>query len=157
MKELVSMRTNSNSFLKTCPKSQSIPEGLTGDEALVEHRVVALRQSLFSARLSLLVGMIVWEAENSCMPLIMALFIVVGMSLNGVIRFFSLIKNKSASDAVSLLSFNWFILGTLTYPTLPTVAHLLAPPSNEVLRPGNLSSQPPRLMRYLSLICGVLA
>ncbi|KAK1261892.1 hypothetical protein QJS04_geneDACA001236 [Acorus gramineus] len=114
-------------FLKTGPKSQSIREGLTGDEALVEHRVVALRQSLFSASLSLLVGMIVWEAENPCMPLIVALFIVVGMSLNSVIRFFSVIKNKPASDAVKLLSFNWFILGTLTYPTLPTVAHLLAP------------------------------
>ncbi|KAK1296559.1 hypothetical protein QJS10_CPB15g00398 [Acorus calamus] len=109
------------------PKSHSIPEGLTEDEALVEHRVVALRQSLFSASLSLLVGMIVWEAENPCMPLIVALFIVVGMSLNSVIRFFSVIKNKPASDAVTLLSFNWFILGTLTYPTLPTVAHLLAP------------------------------
>ncbi|KAK1285354.1 hypothetical protein QJS10_CPB20g01069 [Acorus calamus] len=114
-------------FLKTGPKSQSIHEGLTGDEALVEHRVVALRQSLFSANLSLLVGMIVWEAENPCMPLIVALFIVVGMSLNSVIWFFSLIKNKPASDVVTLLSFNWFILGTLTYPTLPTVAHLLAP------------------------------
>ncbi|KAK1321758.1 hypothetical protein QJS10_CPA03g02294 [Acorus calamus] len=114
-------------FLKTGLKSQSIYEGLTGDEALVEHRIVALRQSLFSASLSLLVGMIVWEAENPCMPLIVALFIVVGMSLNSVIRFFSVIKNKPASDAVTLLSFNWFILGTLTYPTLPTVAHLLAP------------------------------
>ncbi|KAK1262583.1 hypothetical protein QJS04_geneDACA008992 [Acorus gramineus] len=121
--------------LKTGPKSsglssyqsQSIPEGLTGDEALVEHRVVALCQSLFSANFSLLVGMIVWVAENPCMPLIVALFIVVGMSLNSVIRFFSLIKNKPATDAVTLLSFNWFILGMLTYPTLPTVAHLLAP------------------------------
>ncbi|KAL0312322.1 UNVERIFIED_CONTAM: hypothetical protein Sradi_5631500 [Sesamum radiatum] len=82
---------------------------------------------LFSAVLSLIVGIIVWEAEDPCIPLVVALFTVVSMSLMSVVRFFSTIKHKPASDAVALLSFNWFILGTLAYPTLPRVARLLAP------------------------------
>ncbi|XP_061977896.1 uncharacterized protein LOC133698827 isoform X2 [Populus nigra] len=97
------------------------------NEALIHSREAALSQSLFSAVLSLLVGMIIWEAEDPCMPLVVALFTVVGMSLKSVVQFFSTIKNKPASDAVALLSINWFILGTLTYPTLPRVAHILAP------------------------------
>lgn len=97
------------------------------NEALILSREAALSQSLFSAVLSLLVGMIIWEAEDPCMPLVVALFTVVGMSLKSVVQFFSTIKNKPASDAVALLSINWFILGTLTYPTLPRVAHILAP------------------------------
>ncbi|XP_010942993.1 uncharacterized protein [Elaeis guineensis] len=97
------------------------------DESLERQRVVALYRSLFSAILSLLVGMIIWEAEDPCLPLVAALFTVVGMSLNSVVRFFSTIKNKPASDAVALLSLNWFILGALTYPTLPSVARMLAP------------------------------
>lgn len=97
------------------------------NEALINSREAALSQSLFSAVLSLLVGMIIWEAEDPCMPLVVALFTVVGMSLKSVVQFFSTIKNKPASDAVALLSINWFILGTLTYPTLPRVAHILAP------------------------------
>ncbi|KAA8521055.1 hypothetical protein F0562_011792 [Nyssa sinensis] len=90
-------------------------------------------ESLFSAVLSLLVGMIIWEAEDPCMPLVVALFTVVGISLKSVVRFFSTIKNKPASDAVALLSFNWFILGTLTYPTLPRVARMLTPPAKRFL------------------------
>lgn len=97
------------------------------DAALYQRREVALSQSLFSAVLSLLVGMIIWEAEDPCMPLVMALFTVVGLSLRSVVQFFSTIKNRPASDAVALLSFNWFILGTLTYPTLPRVARMLCP------------------------------
>ncbi|KAJ6427851.1 hypothetical protein OIU84_023288 [Salix udensis] len=100
---------------------------LETNEALEHSREAALSQSLFSAVLSLLVGMIIWEAEDPCMPLVVALFTVVGMSLKSVVQFFSTIKNKPASDAVALLSINWFILGTLTYPTLPRVAHILAP------------------------------
>lgn len=92
-----------------------------------QRRGIAIKQSLFSAVLSLLVGMIIWEAEDPCMPLVVALFTVVGMSLKSVVQFFSTIKNKPASDAVALLSFNWFILGTLTYPTLPRVARMLTP------------------------------
>lgn len=97
------------------------------DEILERRRVVALSRSLFSSILSLIVGMIIWEAEDPCMPLVAALFMVVGMSLNSVVQFFSTIKNKPASDAVALLSVNWFILGTLTSPTLPSVARVLAP------------------------------
>uniref|UniRef100_A0A7N0U024 Uncharacterized protein n=1 Tax=Kalanchoe fedtschenkoi TaxID=63787 RepID=A0A7N0U024_KALFE len=89
---------------------------------LMERRREALQRSLFSAALSLLVGVIIWEAEDPCMPLVAALFTVVGMSLMSVVQFFSTIENKPASDAVALLSFNWFILGTLTYPTLPLLA-----------------------------------
>ncbi|KAL3498082.1 hypothetical protein ACH5RR_040814 [Cinchona calisaya] len=97
-----------------------------GKNNVLEHRrEVALCRSLFSATLSLLVGMIVWEARDPCMPLVVALFTVVGMSLMSVIQFFSTIENKPAIDAVALLSLNWFILGTLTYPTLPKVANLL--------------------------------
>ncbi|KAE8677502.1 benzyl alcohol O-benzoyltransferase [Hibiscus syriacus] len=91
-----------------------------------ERRDIALSQTLFSAILSLLVGMIVWEAEDPCMPLVVALFTVVGMSLKSVVQFFFTIKNKPASDAVALLSFNWFVVGTLSYPALPKVTRLLA-------------------------------
>lgn len=105
----------------------SIPRNLETNEVLDQRREVAISQSIFSAVLSLLVGMIIWEAEDPCMPLVMALFTVVGMSLQSVVQFFSTIKNKPASDAVALLSFNWFVLGTLAYPTLPKVARVLAP------------------------------
>ncbi|XP_044501516.1 uncharacterized protein LOC123222681 [Mangifera indica] len=104
-----------------------IPRNIEMNEVLDQRRGVALLQSLFSAGLSLLVGMIIWEAEDPCMPLVVALFTVVGISLKSVVHFFSTIKNKPASDAVALLSFNWFILGTLTCPTLPKVARVLAP------------------------------
>ncbi|GLU05243.1 hypothetical protein SLE2022_223540 [Rubroshorea leprosula] len=70
--------------------------------------------------------MIIWKAKDPCMPLVAALYTVVGMSLKSVVRFFSTIKNKLASDAVALLSFNWFTLGTLTYPTLPRFALMLS-------------------------------
>ncbi|PNX93985.1 hypothetical protein L195_g017150 [Trifolium pratense] len=97
------------------------------NEVLDHHRDVAISQSIFSAILSLIVGVTVWGADDPCMPLIIALFAVVGMSLKSVVKFFFSIRNKPASDAVALLSFNWFILGTLTYPTLPRVAPMLAP------------------------------
>ncbi|KAL2236798.1 uncharacterized protein LOC105164996 isoform X2 [Sesamum indicum] len=100
---------------------------LVKHDILSKQREVALSRSLFSAVLSLIVGIIVWEAEDPCIPLVVALFTVVSMSLISVVRFFSTIKHKPASDAVALLSFNWFILGTLAYPTLPRVARLLAP------------------------------
>ncbi|KAI9092328.1 hypothetical protein K1719_027828 [Acacia pycnantha] len=121
-------------LLKTGSKSgTALPvrlEAMTKVErskVLYYRRDAALSQSLFSAFLSLVVGMIVWEAEDPCMPLVVALFTVVGMSLRSVVQFFSTIKNKPASDAVALLSLNWFILGTLTYPTLPTVGRILSP------------------------------
>lgn len=96
-------------------------------EVLVQRRKIAILQSLFSAVLSLIVGMIIWEAEDPCMPLVVALFTVVGMSSKSVIQFFSTINNKPVSDAVALFSFNCFILGTLTYPILPRIAHMSTP------------------------------
>ncbi|XP_022772189.1 uncharacterized protein LOC111314842 [Durio zibethinus] len=109
------------------PFTPSVIPNLDVDTLLEQRREIALSQTLFSAILSLLVGMIAWEAEDPCMPLVVALFTVVGMSLKSVIQFFFTIKNKPASDAVALLSFNWFILGTLSYPTLPRVTRMLAP------------------------------
>ncbi|CAN1804994.1 hypothetical protein LINPERHAP1_LOCUS24102 [Linum perenne] len=95
------------------------------DEVL-EQRDVAFWQSVLSAMLSLTVGMIIYEAKDAnCMPLVVALYTVVGMSMKNVVKFFSTIDNKPASDAVALLSFNCFILGTLTYPTLPKVVRIL--------------------------------
>ncbi|KAE9613221.1 hypothetical protein Lalb_Chr05g0215221 [Lupinus albus] len=123
-------------LLKTGNKSGSVtqvkPEMMSKDVVemrgvLDQRRDIAFSQSLFSAIMSLIVGVTIWEAEDPCMPLVVALFAVVGMSLKSVVQFFSTIKNKPASDAVALLSFNWFILGTLTYPSLPRVAHMLAP------------------------------
>uniref|UniRef100_A0A1D1XUY6 Myosin-2 n=1 Tax=Anthurium amnicola TaxID=1678845 RepID=A0A1D1XUY6_9ARAE len=113
---------------------QAALEGFFEDAALQQQRFLALSHSVFSAILSLLVGWIIWEAQDPCMPLVAALFIVVGMSLSSVVLFFSKIKNKPASNAVALLSFNLFILGTLSSPTLPQVARVLAPP---VLRFGS--------------------
>ncbi|KAM4073399.1 hypothetical protein ACB094_10G015400 [Castanea mollissima] len=121
-------KTDIINFLKTRSKSSEIiARHSDANEVLDQCREVALSQSLFSAVLSLLVGMIVWEAEDPCMPLVVALFTVVGISLKSVVQFFFTIKNKPASDAVALLSFNLFILGMLTYPALPRVATLLAP------------------------------
>lgn len=42
-----------------------------------------------STRLSLLVGMIAWNARDPCIPLVIALFIMMGMSSNSVVKFFS--------------------------------------------------------------------
>lgn len=112
-------------LLKAVPKSGQVKSEMR--EALDHHRDIALSQSLFSALMSLVVGVTAWEAEDPCMPLVVALFAVVGMSLKSVVQFFSTIRNKPASDAVALLSFNWFVLGTLTYPTLPRVARMLSP------------------------------
>ncbi|OAY73528.1 hypothetical protein ACMD2_02494 [Ananas comosus] len=106
----------------------AVSRNLTVDEMFLQRgRVIALYRSVFSAILSVIVGMIVWEAESPCPQLIAALFFVVGMSLCSVVQFFLTIKNKPASDAVALLCINWFILGTLTAPTLPSIAALLVP------------------------------
>ncbi|KAH9298645.1 hypothetical protein KI387_030327, partial [Taxus chinensis] len=99
----------------------------TKDEVIYQWRGAAIAQSTFSACLSLLVGMIAWEAQDPCIPLVVALFIVVGMSLKSVVQLFSRLENRPGSDAVALLSFNWFILGTLASPTLPNIARLLVP------------------------------
>ncbi|WOG85723.1 hypothetical protein DCAR_0104915 [Daucus carota subsp. sativus] len=108
-------------------KSTSISKHSDVDEVLHRRREVALSQSLFSAILSLLVAMVIWKAEDPCMPLVVALFSVVGVSLKSVVHFFSTIENKPASDAVTLLSISWFLLGTLTYPTLPKAVRMYGP------------------------------
>lgn len=91
-----------------------------------QRRETALSRSLFSAVLSLVVGTTVWTADDPCVPLVVALFTVVAISLRSVFQFFSTINNHPAIEAVALLSFNWFILGTLSYPTLPKVAHMFS-------------------------------
>ena len=96
-------------------------------KTLDEQREIAISRSLFSTLLSLLVGMIIWKAEESHLCLVMALLFVVSISLKSVVEFFTTIKNKPALDAVALLSFNWFILGILAYPMLPNIARLLVP------------------------------
>ncbi|XP_038898364.1 uncharacterized protein LOC120086031 isoform X3 [Benincasa hispida] len=102
-------------------------------EILDEQREVAISRSLFSTLLSLLVGVIIWEAEEPHLCLVVALMFVVSISLKSVVEFFTTIKNKPALDAVSLLSFNWFVLGILAYPTLPIIARLLAPPTLRIV------------------------
>lgn len=91
----------------------------------LKKRETALSHSFFSAAIALLVGVIVWEAKDPCMPLILALFAVSVISLKTVLVYLSTIRNKPAMDAVVLLSFNWFMLGILSYPTLPMVTHFL--------------------------------
>ncbi|CAN4076433.1 unnamed protein product [Withania somnifera] len=109
------------------PCTQTTYEDFNTSDVLHQQRDLAVSRTLFSVLLSLLVGTILWKAEDACMPLVLALFAVVGMSLWSVVQFFSTIKNRPASDAVALLSFNWFLLGTLTYPTLPRITPVFAP------------------------------
>ncbi|KAL2544457.1 hypothetical protein Fot_13690 [Forsythia ovata] len=133
-------------FVKEGSKSYGshiVSQDLNTSDILASRREVALYRSLFSALLSLVVGMIIWEADDPCVPLVVALFTVVSMSLMSVVQFFATIDNKPASGAVALLSFNWFILGTLAYPTLPRVARLLAPLASSVFE---------RMLVWLSLL-----
>ncbi|CAI9094940.1 OLC1v1030778C1 [Oldenlandia corymbosa var. corymbosa] len=121
---------------KTEPELSDIKEetresgGLTQPfslDVIEQWRGVALSRSFFSAILSLSVGIIAWKAKDPCMPLVAALFGVVIISLGSVLRFFSSVQVKPGNETVALLSLNWFILGILTYPTLPRVADELAP------------------------------
>ena len=57
--------------------------------------------------------------QDPCTPLVIALFIVVGMSLASVIQFFTKVQSQQGFYAVALLSLNWFVLGTLANPALP--------------------------------------
>lgn len=100
--------------------------GVRGNEEMhAPTRETAFTQSMFSAVLSLWVGTLMWEAEQQrCMPLVVALLAVVVMSLKTVLAFFSTLRTKPASNAAALLSLNCFILGALTYPTLPILASL---------------------------------
>lgn len=85
---------------------------------------VAFASSSFSAMLSTLVAVIAWEAQDPCTPLVFALFIVVVMSLANVVQIFSKIHTQQSFHAVSLLSFNCFLLGTLAYPASPYLGQL---------------------------------
>ncbi|KAL6544201.1 hypothetical protein OROGR_010698 [Orobanche gracilis] len=103
-------------------------------DILARQRDIALSRSLFSAMLSLIVGFVVWEAEHPCMPLVVALFTVVVVSLTSVIQLFTKIERESESNVVALMSFNWFLLGTLTYPMLPTIVQFLANLTSNFMR-----------------------
>ncbi|KAG8382032.1 hypothetical protein BUALT_Bualt05G0034400 [Buddleja alternifolia] len=92
---------------------------------LTLRKEIARSRSLFSAILSLVVGMVVWKAENRCMPLVVALFTVVTVSLGSVIELFSNIDQKPASDAVALLSLNWFVLGTFNISYVTGITRVL--------------------------------
>lgn len=100
---------------------------LVNNRARYEGRGAALSSSMFSFFLSLLVGAIAWQAQDPCIPLVVAVFMVVCMSLKTVAQFLLSIYNGPGFDAVALLSFNWFILGTLAYPVLPRLAQTVAP------------------------------
>lgn len=100
---------------------------ISKESILARQREIALSRSLFSVLLSLVVGIIVWEAEDPCMPLVIALSVVVTMSLLSALQLLTRVEHKPASESVALLSINWFILGTLAYPMLPRIASFLAP------------------------------
>ena len=102
-------------------------------EVIERRRETAIGESLFSSVLSLFVGVVIWEAEDPCTRLVVALFAVVSISLKSVVEFFSTVKTKHASDAAVLLSLNCFILGALAYPTLPGAARILAPTALRLL------------------------
>lgn len=108
----------------TIPEEEELTPRILGLE-----RDVAVSRSVFSAMLALVVGVVMYGAKEKelCTPLIGALFTVVGISLRSVVQFFSTVKNKPALDAVALMSLNWFIVGTLTYPTLPRIARVVVP------------------------------
>ncbi|XP_073128139.1 uncharacterized protein [Henckelia pumila] len=128
-----------NEFMKNQPKIQwPIEHHVVGtvskaNTLCAKQRELALSQSLVSATLALIVGMIVWETKNPCMPLVFALFTVVAMSLWSVVKFFGTIQRKPTTDAVALLSFNWFMLGILMYPTLPVFASVSGPLASRCL------------------------
>lgn len=111
---------------------------LTAEEAVVRQgKAVARRRSLFSLGMSLAVGAIVWSSDAPCLPLLTGLFAVVGMSMCSVARFFrSALRSRPASDAVALLSLNWFLLGVLTSPMLPGLARAVLPRAARLVGPA---------------------
>lgn len=137
--------TDKSPYRLDCEKKQVI-EDLCKDEmmtfarmiskegVIAHQREVALSRSLFSVLLSLVVGVISWEAKDPCMPLVIALFVVVTMSLLSVLQLFARIEHKPVSESLALLSINWFILGTLAYPVFPKIARFLAPSALSFLR-----------------------
>uniref|UniRef100_A0A0E0JSY5 Uncharacterized protein n=1 Tax=Oryza punctata TaxID=4537 RepID=A0A0E0JSY5_ORYPU len=121
-------------------------EVTTEEEESVQMRrgkAVARRRSLISLGMSAAVGAVVWAADAPCLPLLAGLFATVGVSMCSVARFFFLRESAAlrggrpaSSDAVALLSLNWFLLGVLTSPMLP------APPTPSSRAPPASSAQP---------------
>ncbi|EOA13616.1 hypothetical protein CARUB_v10026683mg [Capsella rubella] len=153
--EFTSVKSPLYPFAKsTIPNDEELTPRILGLE-----RSIAVKRSLFSAMLALVVGIVLYGAKEKemCTPLIGALFTVVGISLRSVVQFFSTVKNKPALDAVALMSLNWFIVGTLTYPTLPRLARVVVPRVFStagsvftLLRGGfGLSPSPPELLNYV--------
>ncbi len=66
---------------------------------------------------------IVWlfPAQDPCAPLRNALLMVVALSLANVVKFFTKVESRQGIYAVALISLNFFMLGTLAYPSLPYV------------------------------------
>ncbi|KAF0893618.1 hypothetical protein E2562_028032 [Oryza meyeriana var. granulata] len=118
------------------------PEVMAEEESLQMRRgkAVARRRSLFSLGMSAAVGAVVWTADAPCLPLLAGLFAMVGMSMCSVARFFrsaaALRGGRPASDAVALLSLNWFLLGVLTSPMLPGAAHAVFPRAARLVGPA---------------------
>ena len=108
----------------------------TGDEQQAA-KVAARRRSLFSLGMSLAVGAVAWSADAPCLPLLAGLFAVVGVSMRTVSRCCAALRTGGpAADAVALLGLNWFLLGVLTPPMLPGVAHAVVPRAGRVLGPA---------------------
>ena len=108
----------------------------TGDEQQAA-KVAARRRSLFSLGMSLAVGAVAWSADAPCLPLLAGLFAVVGVSMRTVSRCCAALRRGGpAADAVALLGLNWFLLGVLTSPMLPGVAHAVVPRAGRVLGPA---------------------
>ncbi|XP_010494625.1 PREDICTED: uncharacterized protein LOC104771747 isoform X2 [Camelina sativa] len=152
--EFTSVKSPLYPFAKsTIPKEEELTPRVLGLE-----RNIAVSRSIFSAMLAVVVGIVMYEAKEQemCTPLIGALFTVVGISLRSVVQFFSTVKDKPALDAVALMSLNWFIVGTLTYPTLPRVARIVVPRVVSItgsvfslLRGGSIPPTPPELVNYV--------
>lgn len=132
-----SPRTPSKHMAENMPlqldrKHEGVPNSIN-KRAVVNHTLryegweAAILSSIFSVFLTLLVGTISWQAQDPCVPLVVAVFMVVCMSLKTVAQFLLSIYKGPGFDAVALLSFNWFILGTLAYPVLPKIAAIVAP------------------------------
>lgn len=94
-----------------------------GERARYEGGAAALLSSIFSGFLSLLVRMIAWQTQDQCIPLILAVFMMMCMSLKTVVRFLLSLDSGPAFDVVALLSFNRFISVILAYPALSSIAY----------------------------------
>ncbi|XP_066382095.1 uncharacterized protein [Miscanthus floridulus] len=119
----------------TTEAASSVSSSAAADEALAT--AVARRRSLFSLGMSLAVGAVAWSADAPCLPLLAGLFAVVGVSMRSVSRLRRAGDRAGpAGDAVALLGLNWFLLGLLTSPMLPGVAHAIVPRAGRALCPA---------------------